>query len=257
MLPVLAFGQSDKWQDIYKVKKKDTVYGIAKKYHITPGELIKANPAISDTDYKLKKGDKLFIPYPVKTTDTYDAGAIKNAKKAETKKPDALRVGIMLPLHDVDGDGRRMVEYYRGFLMACDSLRAKGISTDVYAWNVPADADIRISLLDDNAKRCDMIFGPLYTRQLKPLADFCRANDIKLIVPFSISGNEVEANPHIYQVYQSAETLNERAINAFMDAVDSIPRSRNTCLSTTSCTANGIRQDSSNGHPVSVEQPIR
>ena len=197
MLPVLAFGQSDKWQDIYKVKKKDTVYGIAKKYHITPGELIKANPAISDTDYKLKKGDKLFIPYPVKTTDTFDAGAIKNAKKAETKKPDALRVGIMLPLHDVDGDGRRMVEYYRGFLMACDSLRAKGISTDVYAWNVPADADIRISLLDDNAKRCDMIFGPLYTRQLKPLADFCRANDIKLIVPFSISGNEVEANPYI------------------------------------------------------------
>lgn len=217
MLPVLAFGQSDKWQDIYKVKKKDTVYGIAKKYHITPGELIKANPAISDTDYKLKKGDKLFIPYPVKTTDTFDADAIKNAKKAETKKPDALRVGIMLPLHDVDGDGRRMVEYYRGFLMACDSLRAKGISTDVYAWNVPADTDIRISLLDDNAKRCDMIFGPLYTRQLKPLADFCRANGIKLIVPFSISGNEVEANPHIYQVYQSAETLNERAINAFME----------------------------------------
>ena len=110
LLPVLAFGQSDKWQDIYKVKKKDTVYGIAKKYHITPGELIKANPAISDTDYKLKKGDKLFIPYPVKTTDTFDADAIKNAKKAETKKPDALRVGIMLPLHDVDGDGRRMVE---------------------------------------------------------------------------------------------------------------------------------------------------
>ena len=48
MLPVLAFGQSDKWQDIYKVKKKDTVYGIAKKYHITPGELIKANPANND-----------------------------------------------------------------------------------------------------------------------------------------------------------------------------------------------------------------
>ena len=50
-----------------------------------------------------------------------------------------------------------------------------------------------------------MIFGPLYTSQLKMLGDFCRANDIKLIVPFSISGNEVEANPHIYQVYQSAE----------------------------------------------------
>lgn len=217
LLPALSFGQTTKWQDIYKVKKKDTVYGIAKKYNITPEELMKANPAIPQADYKLKKGEELFIPYPVKTASATAASTAKDTKKVEAKKSSALRVGIMLPLHDEDGDGRRMVEYYRGFLMACDSLRAKGISTDVYAWNVTADADIRMTLLDDNAKKCDMIFGPLYTSQLKMLGDFCRANDIKLIVPFSISGNEVEANPHIYQVYQSAEVLNERAIKAFME----------------------------------------
>lgn len=217
MLPALSFGQTTKWQDIYKVKKKDTVYGIAKKYNITPEELMKANPAIPQADYKLKKGEELFIPYPVKTASATAASTAKDTKKVEAKKSSALRVGIMLPLHDEDGDGRRMVEYYRGFLMACDSLRTKGISTDVYAWNVTADADIRMTLLDDNAKKCDMIFGPLYTSQLKMLGDFCRANDIKLIVPFSISGNEVEANPHIYQVYQSAEVLNEHAIKAFME----------------------------------------
>lgn len=217
LLPALSFGQTTKWQDIYKVKKKDTVYGIAKKYNITPEELMKANPAIPQADYKLKKGEELFIPYPVKTASATAASTAKDTKKVEAKKSSALRVGIMLPLHDEDGDGRRMVEYYRGFLMACDSLRTKGISTDVYAWNVTADADIRMTLLDDNAKKCDMIFGPLYTSQLKMLGDFCRANDIKLIVPFSISGNEVEANPHIYQVYQSAEVLNERAIKAFME----------------------------------------
>ena len=178
---------------------------------------MKANPAIPQADYKLKKGEELFIPYPVKTASATAASTAKDTKKVEAKKSSALRVGIMLPLHDEDGDGRRMVEYYRGFLMACDSLRTKGISTDVYAWNVTADADIRMTLLDDNAKKCDMIFGPLYTSQLKMLGDFCRANDIKLIVPFSISGNEVEANPHIYQVYQSAEVLNERAIKAFME----------------------------------------
>ena len=217
LLPALSFGQTTKWQDIYKVKKKDTVYGIAKTYNITPEELMKANPAIPQADYKLKKGEELFIPYPVKTASATAASTAKDTKKVEAKKSSALRVGIMLPLHDEDGDGRRMVEYYRGFLMACDSLRTKGISTDVYAWNVTADADIRMTLLDDNAKKCDMIFGPLYTSQLKMLGDFCRANDIKLIVPFSISGNEVEANPHIYQVYQSAEVLNERAIKAFME----------------------------------------
>lgn len=47
------------------------------------------------------------------------------------------------------------------------------------------------------------------------------------------------------------------ATNIFMDAVDSIPQSQSIYLSTISCTANGIRQDSSNGHPVSAKQPIR
>ena len=47
-----------------------------------------------------------------------------------------IKVGVMLPLHDINGDGKRMVEYYRGLLMACDSLKAEGITTDVYAWNV-------------------------------------------------------------------------------------------------------------------------
>lgn len=42
----------------------------------------------------------------------------------------------MLPLHNNDGDGRRMVEYYRGLLMAFDRLKQDGISTNVYAWNV-------------------------------------------------------------------------------------------------------------------------
>ena len=30
----------------------------------------------------------------------------------------ALNVGVMLPLHNVDGDGRRLVDYYRGILLA-------------------------------------------------------------------------------------------------------------------------------------------
>ena len=42
-----------------------------------------------------------------------------------------LKVGVMLPLHDVNGDGRRMVEYYRGLLMGCDSLKRTGMSIEV------------------------------------------------------------------------------------------------------------------------------
>ena len=49
------------------------------------------------------------------------------------------------------------------------------------------------------------------------MADFCLNNNIKLVIPFSITGNEVETNPNIFQVYQTEETLNNKAIACFLE----------------------------------------
>ena len=97
----------------------------------------------------------------------------KAAAKAATnqvaaKAVNAIRVGVMLPLHNQDGDGKRMVEYYRGILLALNQLKSEGITTDVHAWNVPKGADIRTTLLEPNASKLDVIFGPLYSEQVKP-----------------------------------------------------------------------------------------
>ena len=209
--------QTMKYQDLYKVKKKDTIYGIAKKYNITIDQLISANPDMQKPDYTLQKGDQLVIPAPLPAPTQPVQPAQQPAAQVAKKSSSAVRIGVMLPLHNVDGDGQRMVEYYRGILMACDSLKAQGISTDVRAWNVPIDGNIQQTLADNKAKDCDVIFGPLYTKQVKPMGDFCRRNNIKLVIPFSINGNDVASNDHIMQVYQSAQQQNELAVNAFVE----------------------------------------
>lgn len=208
-----VMAQSTRWRDIYTVKKKDTIFGIAKKYGLSLPELMDANPDMKKEGYTLKKGDTLFIPYE---KDAPAAGAKASAPKAAPAGGTAVKVGIMLPLHDVDGDGRRMVEYYRGFLMACEQLKQKGVSTDVSAWNVPIDADIRQTLLEKGASECDIIFGPLYTKQVTPLAEFCKTHDIKMVIPFSITGDDVDRYKNIFQVYQSPTTLNDAAVKAFV-----------------------------------------
>ena len=209
--------QTMKYQDLYKVKKKDTIYGIAKKYNIAIDQLISANPDMQKPDYTLQKGDQLVIPAPLPAPTQPVQPAQQPAAQVAKKSSSAVRIGVMLPLHNVDGDGQRMVEYYRGILMACDSLKAQGISTDVRAWNVPIDGNIQQTLADNHAKDCDVIFGPLYTKQVKPMGDFCRRNNIKLVIPFSINGNDVASNDHIMQVYQSAQLQNELAVNAFVE----------------------------------------
>jgi murein DD-endopeptidase MepM/ murein hydrolase activator NlpD len=215
------------WRDIYKVKKKDTVFSIAKKYSISLPELMDANPEMKLEGYTLKKGDTVFIPNGKGLSSVKKDADLKTAHQtaesstssasSDARKSSVIRIGIMLPLHNNDGDGKRMVEYYRGVLMAVDHLKQQGISTDIHAWNVPVDADIHQVLLNKGANQCNIIFGPLYSNQVAPLASFCKAYGIKLVIPFSITGNEVSANPQVYQVYQSPEVLNKKTIQVFLN----------------------------------------
>ena len=129
---------------------------------------------------------------------------------------DTIRVGVMLPLHNVDGDGRRMIEYYRGLLLGIDDLKAKGKNIAVYAWNVPVNADPRTVLVQENASKCNIIFGPLYSKFVKVMADFCKAYNIKLVIPFSITGDEVDKYSNIYQVYQDQADIDAATVKRIM-----------------------------------------
>ncbi len=219
-----ALAQTTKWKDIHKVKRKETIFGIARDNGITIEELKDANPEMKQPDYKLKKGDYVFIPYPkaAQTAQTTSSNKETEAQRPANKQADdmrnrAIRVGVMLPLHDDNGDGRRMVEYYRGVLMACDSLKHNGISVDMHAWNVPEGADIKNTLKDKDAARCDLIIGPLYSTQVKALSDFAKKHDIKVLIPFSINAPEVKSTPNIFQVYQDANEYNEAVIARFLE----------------------------------------
>ena len=221
MLTVLCFVADSAWaqvqtyKELHKVKRKETIFGIARENGITIQELIQANPEMNNPDFELKKGDYIKIPFPSNAQAANGASAVQQPQipeKPSVQKTDvrqrAVRIGVMLPLHNLNGDGKRMVEYYRGVLMACDSLKAVGISTDIRAWNVAEDGNIQKILSDPHAADRDLIIGPLYSKQVKTLADFAQQHDIRMLIPFSINSTEVYDNPYIFQVYQNGNTLN-------------------------------------------------
>ena len=221
-----VLAQTQQLRGQHLVKRKETIFGIARQYGITIEELAKANPVMNNPDYELKKGDVLNIPFPAgASAETGGAGSSSQTSKPSATSqaspsgtaPAKLHLGVMLPLHNVNGDGRRMVEYYRGVLLACDSLKRTGLSINVHAWNVPEDGDISTMLRDRNAKSCDLIIGPLYSKQVKPLADFAAANDVKVLIPFSINSQEVLTNRNLFQVYQSQNDFNAAVVNRFID----------------------------------------
>ena len=211
-----ALAQVQNYKELHKVKRKETIFGIARENGLTVQELIDANPEMNMPGYELKKGDFIKIPFPSNASNATPASAtqeIEMPTKPQVVETDMrqreIRVGIMLPLHNINGDGKRMVEYYRGILMACDSLRANGISTDIRAWNVAEDTDISEVLQDPHAGDRDLIIGPLYTKQVKALGDFARERHIRVLIPFSINSPEVFTNPQLFQVYQNGNVLND------------------------------------------------
>ena len=207
------------FKDLHEVKKKETIFGIARDNGLTVQELIDANPEMNQPGYELKKGDVIKIPFkkgqePKDIVNPTAESPVKPSVGTDMRNR-AIRIGVMLPLHNDNGDGKRMVEYYRGVLMALDSLKASGISTDIRAWNVPEDKDIRLTLLEKHVADRDLIIGPLYTKQLKPLADFAKANNIRVLIPFSINSTEVYDNDCLYQVFQNGNTLSESYVFRF------------------------------------------
>ena len=212
-----AMSQVAQWRDVHKTKRKETLYSIARDYGITVDELIKANPEMASPDFVLKKGTFVCIPFPQMQAQP-DTLMVKpeppKPVKSDMRNREIL-VGVMLPLHTINGDGRRMTEYYRGVLMACDSLRQMGISVDIHAWNVAEDMDIN-AFLTDEAAQMDLIIGPLYSKMVKPLSDFATKNDIRVLIPFSINTPEVEKNPLLFQVYQAPQDFHQLMADRFV-----------------------------------------
>lgn len=199
-------------RDMHKVERKETIFSISRLYGISEAELIAANPELRTE--KLKKGKFLCIPYAKETKNEPQNNVpaviptddqLFDESKKEVRKISTIKTAVMLPFM-ADGSGNRdeqarMVEYYEGFLMAVDSLKEKGVSVDLHTYDTRNNASSIKSILEKSElKGMDIIFGPAYPDQVKPVADFAKKNNIRLVVPFTSKGNEVFSNPAIYQI---------------------------------------------------------
>lgn len=192
-------------KEMHKVSKGETIFSITQQYGVTQKELISANPELKDG---LSKGQFLCIPYP--TQDKKDTATksptnkeLFSNRKIKDEKLSVIRAALILPFM-LDGGGKaesvRMVEYYEGFLMAVDSLKRSGTSVEIYTYDSGSSTNSITSILEkEELKKMNIIFGPLHTAHIKPLASFARKNNIKLVIPFTSKDESVFNNPIVFQ----------------------------------------------------------
>lgn len=203
--------QKPQYKEMYKVKRRETIYSISRQFGLTEEELQEANPEMKEPGYKLRRGDIICIPYP-KTAQTKPEPATTASPntpsnteligRKDVPSPKRLvRMGVLLPFKGGTAENKKMVEFYRGVLMAVEHAKKSGISVEVFTYDSGESAgDLKSVLANHPLTGLDFIIGPLHNGQIKPLSDFCKKNQTRLVVPFSSQGEEVYQNPYYYAI---------------------------------------------------------
>lgn len=205
-------------KEMHKVKRRETIYSVSRAYGITEKELIAANPELKQG---MKRGMFVCIPYPKEVLKEEDiAEIIENPFIVENPPSDnevfqelqvatdarisTIKAAIILPFVGDDGhrgESMRMLEYYEGLLLAVDSLKRSGVSIDLYTYDSGrSTSSLKTILNKPELKEMNVIFGPMHQVHVKPLAEFAETNNIRLVIPFSGSTEEVFKNPTVYQI---------------------------------------------------------
>ena len=197
----------------YTVQKKETMYSLCRKFKTSSYELLKRNP-------KLKRGVKagMVIFIPIKDEKQLAAAAAAPAEEViqsetevnallsaprDVKRLDQLKVALLLPFNPArqTSASSRFIEYYEGMLLAVDSLRNQGFSLDLSVYDT-GDGTQRICeiLTGETLPNVDLIIGAVQNDQIKLIADFAKAHEIKYVIPFTSKNDDVLSNACVFQV---------------------------------------------------------
>lgn len=215
-------------REMHKVKRKETIFSISREYGISEKELIDANPELKKG--KLKRGTFICIPHKRKPMGFAEAG--KRTQPAPTneelfrksqqdiKKLKSINAALMLPFQPEASGSQQalMVEYYEGLLLAIDSLKSQGVNINLHVYNTGGGTQSIAPLLaKEELKGMDIIFGPKHSEHVKPLSDFAKEHQIRLVLPFTSKDSEVFSNPYIYQINTPQSYLFSQVHKIFAD----------------------------------------
>jgi len=222
----------------YIVKKKETFYSIARAHNLTVAQLEAANPGITT----LREGQVLSIPAagaaaatPVEAPATkhQEAEALPASVHAGRQPADSaavvpaerkLSVAVVLPFmldeETPSKTSQRYTEFYKGFLMAVDSLRNNGTPIIVNAYDTEGSmAKVRALMADSTFKNNSLIIAPDNAEQLRMLGDYGNANNIKVLNTFIVRDEAYLSIPAIMQGNIPSQMMLDKAADAMAERV--------------------------------------
>lgn len=219
-------------QAIYKVKSGDTFFGIAQRYGLGVDQLRNTNPGID----VLKEGMTITLPQSCNENQSIEVGPSQSDLLAThsdrhrlecvedvVSDVDTLVIALVLPLKasTVKRDVRatNSLEFYRGFMLAVDSLRNYGKPLKVLTYDTDgSDERVKEILLNPELRTAHVILAPDAVSQLNLFVEFAANNKIYLLNQFVIKDQSYLTNPYVIQSNIPQKEMYQKAIDYYLNS---------------------------------------
>lgn len=230
----------------YIVKKKETFYSIANAHGITVAQLEAANPGIT----VLREGQVLSIPQAGAQASAPASISVDELAAVSGVRPDSvaangshdgvptvsvdelaaaagvsqqqggeLSVAVVLPFmlneETPSKSAQRYTEFYKGFLLAADSLRNNGTPVRITAFDTEGStAKVHEIIANPELKSHRLIIAPDNVEQYAMLGEFGRVNGIKVLNDFIVRDETYRTNPAVMQGNIPSPLMLEKGVDA-------------------------------------------
>ena len=210
---------------IHKVKKKETLYSISKKYTVGLDQIIKNNPILNE--FGLKKDQELKIILRIKDciedsvenkNDSLDLflGSIYDQK--------TLRISLVLPFFTnksdsiivncpentnctIDKISENSFQIYNGVKIALSDLKELGYNLELNVFDSKYNTNTIKEIFQDTLfKSSNLIIGPLYSKNIKMMRVFSKNSHIPMISPYNIPSQALFNYPDLFKIQPSRST---------------------------------------------------
>ena len=212
---------------LHEVKPKETLFSLSKKYGVSIDSIQMVNPSIS-TNLQIGKTLRIPIKNPKFKPSKYQTKFVKiKPGKDSTRLPvmtvDTAVVALLLPFYLERNDtldtsltedynkpyhiskaSFYALDFYRGFLVAADSLKNQGHHFKIKVFDTGNDKNKIDQILNGgDLDDVQLVIGPLFRSNFEYVAEKLRSKSIGLVSPVRISSKILLDKEHVAKVEAS------------------------------------------------------
>ncbi|MCR9173065.1 MAG: LysM peptidoglycan-binding domain-containing protein [bacterium] len=204
----------------HTVLAHEPMYSISKRFMVPIETILKTN-GLSST--RLSTGQVLKIPLKQERINKMTIKPVPpkydpdGSDPIEFEEKERYKIAVFLPFFLEHGKGYSKyvsdvsTQFYMGMTLAMDTLEAMGLKADIHYYDTKRDSATVLKVLNSaEFQNTDLVIGPFFPNTQKLIAEHCKQNAIRMVVPVSCETSMMEGNRLVYAAIPSDITLMRR-----------------------------------------------